>query len=551
MASTAAPVSSERTPLIQRPPSRDVEARFPNEAEREASRKRKRISWTIVAVVALVTTCATILFLGFVTPAASEEYAKQAVVVNVSGVQAAPSQKGVGVSARVKVQVDAQRVDSRFSRRLGRMATWVVRYVEISPTTVQIRAPRFGKDTIALVHLPSFVVDVRNGHETELDIVGEVEPDSLDTIHAIVNKYLDGTLGDIELVGDAEFDVSTGWLKYGRQSVSESILLKTLPSVPSLNVTGLNLSEVDLDGHKAVGVDVTATTINPYPISLDTPPLVFGIYLPSCGEAPTTQSDLSHTDSITRVSTATLGSIAVRPGADIAAHVNAVIDALPDDLLTVCPGTEYSPLDNFLAGYMHGDETTLYVRGAGPKDSPGVPAWIAEFLSTITLPIPFPGHSFGNIIKEFGLSDVDFELPNPGAPEGSPDASPKLTAQANALISLPKEMNFPIDVKGARTNANIYYRKEKFGELHIREWVPARSTRTKDGDLQVEADIDRQPITITDGNVFTRIVTKLLFGDGPINLDIIAAVDVRMQTSMGEIVVRDISANGTITVDGF
>lgn len=266
------------------------------------------------------------------------------------------------------------------------------------------------------------------------------------------------------------------------------------------------------------------------------PKLDFEVFLPACG------------DGLARVAEATTDSLKVEPKQQIQASIGGLIRQLPEEFVTSCPGTEYSPLDNFLGKYMHGRKTIIYVKG-GKQTHSDVPAWLGDLLKTVTVPVPFPGHEFGDLIKSFALSEVDFELPDPTAEPDSPDAMPKLSAAIEAVVAVPKELNFPVDVKHIRAFANITHAGAKFGELHVKKWVDASSKLQQDGDLLIESRIDHVPIMITDYDIFQKVVQKMLWGGG-VKLGIEGKTDVEIVSGLGLVVVRDVPASGTIDIDG-
>ncbi|RPA82915.1 hypothetical protein BJ508DRAFT_413837 [Ascobolus immersus RN42] len=527
--------STEQTPLLRRQTSN--EAQYPDEARRAAGHQKRIqiVTWTFAALLSSASITAFILFL-FYAPRIGQTYALQATQINISNISAAPSVNGIEGRATVTVTVDADRAQGKLTRSLGRLSTWIVKKVEVEPESLMISAPEFAKETIARVRIPGFVVDVRNGHETVLDIAGLVEPDSISTIHDIVERYLSGRLEDIRLEGEAKFRARTGWIGLWRQSVKQSMVIKNIPSVPKISISGLDMTEIDDKGHKAVGVSASVSMSNPYPITATAPPLLFTVSIPSCD------------NSTTRLARAKLSSLRITPSSPISANVLGIISDLPDSVLVPCTNSTSSPLDSFLARYMHGNSTTLHISGAPASESIafGVPPWIAEFLSTITIPIPFPGHATDSLIKRFTLTNVDLELPSPLADPSSPNSRPRLTALVQALIQLPEEMNFPIDVRRARADADVFHQGEKWGEIHIDEWVPARSRTTWEG-VEVEADVERTPVYITNGRVFRGVVKDMLLNGG-VELGISARVDVGMETAMGEVVVRDVEAEGMIEV---
>jgi hypothetical protein len=56
------------------------------------------------------------------------------------------------------------------------------------------------------------------------------------------------------------------------------------------------------------------------------------------------------------------------------------------------------------------------------------------------------------------------------------------------------------------------------------------------------------PLNITDSDVFSDILQKMLFGDKNILIDVDAAVDVKVATVLGSLVLKDVPAQGQIPV---
>ena len=115
--------------------------------------------------------------------------------------------------------------------------------------------------------------------------------------------------------------------------------------------------------------------MNEYPVTFTVPPLGFDILIPDIlfANAKTAQ-------------------IKVTPKTDVTVDVSGVVRELPETLITACPESKKSPLDLLLSGYIHGDETTIYVRGTD-SPSPNTPQWITDLLKSIIVPVPIPGHT--------------------------------------------------------------------------------------------------------------------------------------------------------------
>jgi hypothetical protein len=245
-------------------------------------------------------------------------------------------------------------------------------------------------------------------------------------------------------------------------------------------------------------------------------------------------------------------SLDIQPKQDVNLNVSGTIRQLPDALVSTCPGSGKSPLDAFIGDYIHGYDSTIYVRGS---DSPSLdtPQWLSELLASIMVPVPFRGHTFDQLIRDFSLTNVAFTLPDPWAEPGSPESDPLISATIKALINLPQEMNFPVEVGRVRAKANVFYKGQKLGRLDLHKWQKANSTRVPAlGDespaLLVESDIKDAPLIITDDDVFSDIVQKLLFGGKPVMRTIKADVDVEMETALGVMTIREIPAEGDVPV---
>lgn len=313
--------------------------------------------------------------------------------------------------------------------------------------------------------------------------------------------------------------------------------------LPKYNITKLNFHEVKLPkNERSMAADVSLDLTNDYPVKFTVPPLGFDVLVQDCSpEQP-----------YIRLADAATEEIEVEPKKDVQVQVGGFIRDLPQPLLAICPQTEKSPLDVLLGDYISGDETTIFVRGSNAP-SGETPDWVTELIKSVTIPVPFPGKTIGSLIRNFSLADVHFSLPDPFASPGTPEASPRISAIVKALVGLPKEMNFPIDVGHVRANADIFYHKKKLGHLDLSKWQKANSTRIEahddvDAGLAVDSVVKNAPLEITDDDVFSDLVQDMVFGGKKVVLGVKADVDVDTETVLGKLVVRDIPAEGKVFV---
>ena len=291
-----------------------------------------------------------------------------------------------------------------------------------------------------------------------------------------------------------------------------------------------------------MAADVSLDVTNDYPVSFTVPPLGFEIMVQDCDP---NQPYIHFADAATQ-------KIEMQPEENVQVQVLGLVEELPDMVTRACPQTQKSPLDALVGDYIRGNETTVYVRGSN-SPSQDTPDWVSDLIRSVTVPVPFPGKTFGSLIRNFSLADVHFGLPSPFADPKSPESHPRISATVKALVGLPSEMNFPISVAQVCAKSDIYFHKKKLGNLDLSEWQKANSTQIEQhGDIQaglaVESIVKDAPLEITDDDVFSDVVQALLFGNKPVILGVKADVDVETETALGKFVVRGIPAQGKVFV---
>ena len=426
-------------------------------------------------------------------------------------------------------------------RDLGRFATWIAREVESGEAQVQVRLPDYGNVLLGTATVPPVKVNVRNGHHSHVDFVADVEPGDVEGARKLANDWLDGTLESLQVESVATLPLKSGLFGLGSPTVS-LMISRPLPGMPGFEIEALNFSDHGPPGHPdGMGAMASVSLVNDYPIRLDVPPLQFEALVPGClpDDEPILLGD------------ARTETVLIRPHADVKVNVSGMIRRLPTSLTAACPDSTSSPLDTLLGDYLAGKGAKIFIRGASVQD-PSTPDWISSLMQGTTVPFPLPGHPFDNLIRNFSLADVHFRLPDPYADPDAPESHPRLSAIVKALVGLPGEINFNLDVDRVRAAADVFYRGQKLGELDLKKWQPANSSCVDDKGagpgLLIESVVKDAPLQITDEDVFTEVVQSLLLGGKGAVLDVEAAVDVHLHTVLGEFVVREIPAKGKVFV---
>lgn len=278
---------------------------------------------------------------------------------------------------------------------------------------------------------------------------------------------------------------------------------------------------------------------NEYPVSLTVPRVGFEVLISGC----------TPNDSKIAVGTGMSSTIEVEPNTDIVAEASGLISKLPQKLTQACPVSELSPLDEFIKHYLGGEDAQIFVRGKQPSDSE-LPEWLGEILESVTVPVDFPGSSFDNLLRNFSLTNVDFSLPSVFEPEGKP----RVSGTVVAVAALPEGVDVDLNVESIRSQGNLFYKDKKFGELNLRKWQKAASQKldadTKETLIEITSHVKNAPIDITDNDIFSSLASEYLFGSDNIIIDARAKLDVKIDTVLGPLVIKDIPAEGKVPVNG-
>lgn len=315
--------------------------------------------------------------------------------------------------------------------------------------------------------------------------------------------------------------------------------------MPEYKLNCLNFHDIPGDdaGGRALGANISVSVYNEYPLSVGIPPLGFEVLVSNClASEPYIVVAEAFTDEIN-----------IKSHANVTANARGVMREIPESLTRACPDTNMSPLDVFMDSYLHGQQTRVFLRGKKLSGS-DTPEWIGDLLESISVPFELPGSSFGSLIRNFTLADVDFKLPSPFADPSDPDSQPRVSGAIQVLADIPQELKLDFGVNSIKADADLLYKKEKLGELNLRHWQEANSTRlfgigTDQDMLNITSRVVDVPLNITNGSVFAEVMQNILFGK-PIMLDVKSTVDAKLSTVLGTLVVKDIPAEGKVPVNG-
>ena len=207
--------------------SQSIRSRRSDSSSVSSTRKSSRRWPSIIAIVILALSSIAIIVVAFFVPAAVEEYAKEALVLEPTNLSL-ESITANGVKARVQAnfRLDGTRVKNEHVRRVGRMTTWLVRQLGTEETRVSVYLPDYGQVLLGTAAIPPIVVNIMDGYNTAVDFVADLVPGEAEGVRTIANEWLQGKLDLLRLRGVADIQLKTGIIPLGTHSISESLLVE-------------------------------------------------------------------------------------------------------------------------------------------------------------------------------------------------------------------------------------------------------------------------------------------------------------------------------------
>jgi len=192
-----------------------------------SARKSSRRWPSVIAIIALALVSIAIIVVAFFVPAAVEEYAKEAAVLEPTNLSL-ESITANGVKARVQanLRLDGSRVRNEHVRRVGRWTTWLVKQLGTDETKVSIYLPDYGHVLLGEAAIPPLVINIMDGYNTAVDFVADIVPGEAEGIRTIANEWLDGKLDQLRIRGIADIHLKSGIISLGTHTVSESLLFE-------------------------------------------------------------------------------------------------------------------------------------------------------------------------------------------------------------------------------------------------------------------------------------------------------------------------------------
>lgn len=229
-------------------------------------------------------------------------------------------------------------------------------------------------------------------------------------------------------------------------------------------------------------------------------------------------------------------------------------------------------MEQFLTRYLHGNASIVHVRGStfgpddddnyaesqlqrpSPKSTSKVPDWLQKALASMTLAVPFPGATQMDIIQSLTMDNIkiDFSMVT---------KDPLVSCDTTALLQLPKEMKFELDVVEIDPVVYIYLEhdsKDPFAVLHPNHPCPSRTIHRGQGDdtipkdmFMVKSKINKAPFKVLSGHEdeFEKFLDRVLNKRNS-TVYLQGTANALVSSEFGRLMVRDLTFKGQINTIG-
>jgi len=197
-------------------------------SKKDGDEAKSSLRWpSIIAMAILAILVIIIIFLGFIVPPAVQKYAEKAAVLEPTNLSIENiTSDGIWARIQADVRLEGSRVEDANARRIGKAVTGIMRKLATHETTVHVFLPDYGDSLAGTAVIPPIVVDIVDGHNTELDFVAKIKPGSAENIRKIANDWLDGKLKQLKVVGKSQLQIKSGIFPLGNHAVAETLVFE-------------------------------------------------------------------------------------------------------------------------------------------------------------------------------------------------------------------------------------------------------------------------------------------------------------------------------------
>lgn len=495
------------------------------------TRPRKGLILSLIALIVVL----FFLFLAsaLVLPKRAQSYVEETLQVEVASISVINiSDKGATLQVSGDIFLNETGTEHRaFDRRLTHAILAILGPIETSESTAELALNAKDLTTIAIADLGALKISLAKEEKSRFNLSVAVNITDAKSIGRFAAEVLQGEVNTVPLLVTVN-TILHRWISI-RKSVAQRFkytLFNTTGSLPEFNITTLAVQDSQDSG--IVGQVALETEFRTL-VNVQVPSVNVQVSIEGCkGE-------------LIPVATGKNLPFNLR-NSNSKIAVNAVGECreLPAEAFEKCPDTSgQSPIDRITQRYLAGNTTTVFISGPTVLENQ---SWIQKLLTQVTVPIDLPGSGTDQLARDIELLDVKFNLPSFLGGGGKP----KISGKVRGVIDVPTDINVDVKIDSVHVLADLLYKKRKFATIESPGWSPAVSKFRAEKELQVEVVLRDAPVTITNQDIFSSVVSELLGGN--VLVDVLGTGDVKVTTALGNLEAHELPIEARdIEIGGF
>ncbi|CCH42415.1 hypothetical protein BN7_1960 [Wickerhamomyces ciferrii] len=486
-------------------------------------KNRYRLQIYLVSLIITFIGCFCIINLLMLIPR-SEEFVNQSVEMDIKSVELEHlSTQGILLRVKGVNVMDYDSIESPYFKQMFKMGGGLFNTASINLQTVNLTTKVDGNlINIGDVKIPDFDIDIQHGHETNLDLLVMVRPNTKEII-GLVKQFLKNPDQIFKVDGISTVKIHLGHIPIGEFKIDFSQDVIGGKYI-QFNDHDIHLKDLQFDSNQQdQGYNVSFAVDVPNPVKyklfgFDIPSLGWDILIKDCfgentinlidGSITTKKFKLSPLDKILTIES------------------NTLIDHLNPRLLEKCSlDNEGSPMSILVDEFVNNKSLPIKIKNSkGSKDFPG---FINEFLKTFEFNFNYSSNfDTANLIHNVSLDRLNFQF------ENGDTNKPVINGDINLFIKPPFNIT-DLEINKIKGIPHLYHNDVEFGEIHLDDWHDCINVETPDGLLYVKFTMNQENLQITNRKIFGEVLNEVL-GKGSSKIYIDAILDCLINTLMGE-----------------
>lgn len=520
-----ATLHDERSPLL-------------SNVERPAPDKRKRKSCSaiiirsIISLFVLFFICALVSLLTL--PKRAQSYLEQTLQVDIASVEVVDiNDQGASLQVAGHIFLNESRARHRvLDRRIALTLLSIAGPIELKNSSAEIVLGSADFPTIASADLDQLIIALNKNKRSPFDLGVAVRIKDVEAIGQFAARILHNEIDTVSFLVTVQTTIRR-WISVEKKITQELNykLPEKLGALPDYNITAFAIQdsrEVGVVGQASLEAELQL------PISARIPSVQVQVSIEGCD------------GDIIPIALAKNLPFEIRRG-DARIAVSAVGECreIPPEALKKCSAASpQSPVDSAMQNFLAGNATTVQISGVNSTEQD---SWLQRLLAQITIPVDIPGSQSDQLARDIQLTDVKFNLPSLIGGSGKP----KISGKVRGTIDIPSDVDVGLKVDSVHVLADLLYKKKKFATIESPGWSPASSKLLSDAkELKVEVVLRDAPVTITNQDVFSSVISQLLGGNTLV--DVIGTGDVKVATALGDLEAHELPIEAEdIEIGGF